>query len=73
MKPLPDKAKAILALDTPCNRNELCGFIGIVNLAALSRLRCLAVLLFLNFPFSFLSPFLMELPCSFKALHSFVG
>ena len=31
MKPLPDKVKAILALDTPRNRKELRSFIGIVN------------------------------------------
>ena len=31
VKPLPDKAKAILALDAPRNRRELRSFIGIVN------------------------------------------
>ena len=31
VKPLPDKAKAILALDAPQNRQELCSFIGIVS------------------------------------------
>ena len=31
VKPLPDKAKAILALDAPRNQRELCGFIRIVN------------------------------------------
>ena len=31
MKPLPDKVKAILALETPRNRKELRSFIGIVN------------------------------------------
>ena len=31
IKPLPDKVKAILAIDTPKNRKELRSFIGIVN------------------------------------------
>ena len=31
IKPLPDKVKAILALDAPRNRRELRSFIGIVN------------------------------------------
>ena len=31
IKPLPDKVKAILALDVPRNRRELRSFIGIVN------------------------------------------
>ena len=31
VKPLPDKAKAILALDAPRNRRELRSFIRIVN------------------------------------------
>ena len=31
MKPLPNKVKAILALETPSNRKELRSFIGIVN------------------------------------------
>ena len=31
IEPLPDKAKAILALDAPQNQRELCSFIGIVN------------------------------------------
>jgi Reverse transcriptase (RNA-dependent DNA polymerase) len=31
IKPLPDKVKAILAIDTPKNRKELRSFIGIIN------------------------------------------
>jgi hypothetical protein len=31
IKPLPDKVKAILAIDTPRNRRELRSFIGIIN------------------------------------------
>jgi Reverse transcriptase (RNA-dependent DNA polymerase) len=31
IKPLPDKVKAILAIDTPRNRKELRSFIGIIN------------------------------------------
>ena len=31
MKPLPDKAKAILAIDEPRTRKELRSFIGIIN------------------------------------------
>jgi RNase H-like domain found in reverse transcriptase len=31
IKPLPDEVKAILAINTPKNRRELCSFIGIIN------------------------------------------